>query len=963
MNLQISLSALLSLLSALSMQAGDNLLVNPGAASGATTGWNIIASGGDGWNTNGQAVDDDGSAFITSYEWCSRSQTIDLIEEGFSVAFLDRSPPIKAQEWFKGISNVADLYYLKIELRAADGSVLDSWEAGNQTTPMVADGNWQEQVHLFENYPAGVRSIYWEDGGKDAEFWAGHYGTLLDGARLEFADPTPTAIHLTPGTYPLNAPAGGVAGLLSADDNEGSTHTFELVAEITPSLLVTRGSDWAYLDDGSDPGSVWTAPAFDDSTWPLGAAELGYGEGDEATIISGAGAHYTNYHRHHFDLPASDLARIESLELLLKRDDGAVVYLNGTEVIRDNLPGGTITSTTPASAAASDDGATFTSFSVPLNLLRAGKNTLAVEIHQVNLTSSDASFDLELIASFQGNAYNNGLFTIDDDLLKFAQPANTLPVTIGAHWTVNVLVTDDVGNTLISQLDITGIADPTQPPTAITLSEFSVNEGQSIGTTVGNILVTDADSGDYHTLALVPGNGDTDNALFQIKANRLVTGIVLDDASPLKSIRLRATDRGGFSFEQDFTIEVLPFNNPPSRITFTGTNIDRTATTGTLVGILETNDADVTDSHVYTFVPTVGSEPVIGFKQSWRYLDNGSDLGGSNWTAPAGEFDDSSWKTGTGSFGYGDAQNTLVDYGPDAANKHITTYFRRSFTLANPATHPGYLLKILRDDGVAAYLNGVEVGRSGLADNATATTFADAAIGDADELIPVELPIPANLLVAGTNTLAVEIHQSSATSSDLTFDLSLEGEIDASGSKYFEISNGNEIRIKQTFVDANFPNGTLFNLVIRSTDSGGASVERTFPLRVGFIDPDDLDDDGLPDFWEDFHFLGTVGQGGDDDSDGDGRTNLEEYLFDTFPTDPNSFFALQIEKIGSTQSRLSWPSSSARRYRVEGSLTGEPGSWSATPVGSQTGTDATMSEIITHSTAPKSLLRVVVEIP
>jgi hypothetical protein len=956
-------SLLPPILFVLPLHAGENLLANPGAASGASTGWNIISSGGNGWSSNGQSVDGDGAAFITSYAWCQRSQTIDLIGAGFSETFLDRSPPIRVQEWFKGISNVSDQYYLKVELRAADGSVLDSWEAGSQTSPLVANGSWQEQSHLFENYPAGVRQIYWEDGGKDAEFWAGHYGTLLDGALLEFADPAPTAINLTPGTYPVNAPAGGIAGVLTAEDNEGSTHTFEMIAEVMPVLLVSRGSNWSYLDNGSDQGTAWINPAFDDSSWPAGGAELGYGEADEVTTLAGAGTHLTNYHRHRFELGANDLANIDSLELLLKRDDGAAVYLNGTEIIRDNLPAGILTYDTAASAAATDDGATFNAFLVPVNLLQPGENVLAVEIHQVGLTSSDTSFDLELVTGFQGNSFDNGLFTLDGNLLKFAQAAGTVPVTPGDNWTVNIRVTDDAGNTLTSQLDLTGIVAPTQAPTAIALSESFVTEGQIIGTSVGTIQVTDADEGDYHTISLVPGAGDPDNAFFQIQANRLVTASILDDSSLFRSVRLRATDRSGFFFEQSFVIEVRPFNNIPTEITFTGTTILRAAAAGTLLGILETVDLDFNDIHRYAFVPTTGSEPVIGFGQTWRYLDNGSDLGATNWPAAGGAFDDSSWKVGSGSFGYGDAQNTSVDFGPDSANKYITTYFRRSFTMSNPGAYPNYVLKILRDDGVAVYLNGVEVGRDGLATNATAATFADTAINDANELIPVSITVPANLFVTGNNTLAVEVHQATGNSSDLTFDLSLEGEIDASGSRYFEIMNGNEIRSTQGFTDANLPNGTILNLVIRSTDDGGASVERTFPVRVGLIDLGDLDDDGLPDTWENFHFLDTAGQDGQDDSDGDGRTNLEEYFFDTFPTDKNSFFALQIDQTGPGQLRLSWPSSSARRYRVEWSGSGEPDTWTTTPVGSRIGTGTTMIETVANTLIAKRMLRVVVDIP
>ena len=51
-------------------------------------------------------------------------------------------------------------------------------------------------------------------------------------------------------------------------------------------LLVPEQAIWRYLDDGSDQGTAWRAPGFDDSTWAQGAAELGYGDGDESTVVS-----------------------------------------------------------------------------------------------------------------------------------------------------------------------------------------------------------------------------------------------------------------------------------------------------------------------------------------------------------------------------------------------------------------------------------------------------------------------------------------------------------------------------------------------------------------------------------------------------------------------------------------------------------------------------------------------------
>src|SRR6266496_4393275 len=49
--------------------------------------------------------------------------------------------------------------------------------------------------------------------------------------------------------------------------------------------LITSGATWKYLDTGVDPGTAWRGPGFDDSSWASGAAQLGFGDGDEVTVI------------------------------------------------------------------------------------------------------------------------------------------------------------------------------------------------------------------------------------------------------------------------------------------------------------------------------------------------------------------------------------------------------------------------------------------------------------------------------------------------------------------------------------------------------------------------------------------------------------------------------------------------------------------------------------------------------
>ena len=101
-------------------------------------------------------------------------------------------------------------------------------------------------------------------------------------------------------------------------------------------LLIPTNSVWKYLDNGSDQGTAWRELGFNDSSWSSGRAELGYGDGDEATTLSFGGSgsssnnnkHITYYFRHSFTVPNPSAYVL--LRMLLKRDDGAVVYLNGT---------------------------------------------------------------------------------------------------------------------------------------------------------------------------------------------------------------------------------------------------------------------------------------------------------------------------------------------------------------------------------------------------------------------------------------------------------------------------------------------------------------------------------------------------------------------------------------------------------------------------------------------------------
>jgi titin len=160
--------------------------------------------------------------------------------------------------------------------------------------------------------------------------------------------------------------------------------------------LVAAGATWKYLDNGTDQGTAWRQTGFNDSAWQTGVAQFGFGESDQQTVL--ATGRITYYFRKAFNV--TDPSAFSALMLRLLRDDGAVVYLNGNEVYRSNMPTGTITYQTLASSTVGGaDETTFFETSLNPNLLVSGTNVIAVELHQVTAGSSDMSFDLELLGS------------------------------------------------------------------------------------------------------------------------------------------------------------------------------------------------------------------------------------------------------------------------------------------------------------------------------------------------------------------------------------------------------------------------------------------------------------------------------------------------------------------------------------------------------------------------------------
>jgi len=177
--------------------------------------------------------------------------------------------------------------------------------------------------------------------------------------------------------------------------------------------LISTGSVWKYLDDGSDQGSAWQGINFDENNWKFGPAQLGYGEGDEATLLGYGGIStnkfITTYFRRSFVITNNTM--FTNLLFRVLRDDGAAVYLNGTRVFISNMPETFDYSTLAPSATCCTDETNFFPYNVSPGSLVVGTNVVAVEVHQNDRASGDLSFDLQLIAQFSLTAPPNVTIT------------------------------------------------------------------------------------------------------------------------------------------------------------------------------------------------------------------------------------------------------------------------------------------------------------------------------------------------------------------------------------------------------------------------------------------------------------------------------------------------------------------------------------------------------------------------
>ncbi|MEY2409757.1 MAG: hypothetical protein QOF48_2427, partial [Verrucomicrobiota bacterium] len=290
-----------------------------------------------------------------------------------------------------------------------------------------------------------------------------------------------------------NALVGAFQLSAVATDNNGATGTSAPISitftGAAPSQLIATGSIWRFLDTGVNLAALpWTTVAFDDSAWGSGPAELGYGDSTdgrpEATQV-GYGVDtdkfITTYFRRKFTV--GDPGAYSALTFRTVRDDGAVVYLNGVEQFRLNMPAGPIDNTTHASSPISgaDEAAFYTNNAAASGLV-SGVNVVAVEVHQVNGTSSDISFELELIG-------NTGAIVNNPPTVALTTPSGGTIFTAPANITLSAAASDSDGSVSKVEFYANGakLGEDTTSPFSFTMSGVTIGAYSLVAVATDNL--------------------------------------------------------------------------------------------------------------------------------------------------------------------------------------------------------------------------------------------------------------------------------------------------------------------------------------------------------------------------------------------------------------------------------------------------------------------------------------------
>lgn len=160
--------------------------------------------------------------------------------------------------------------------------------------------------------------------------------------------------------------------------------------------VFSNGSTWKYYDSGSLDNVSWKTATYSDASWKSGATPIGYGKTQATTTAKNLPTYYLRKTFNISDYNASDV-----FVLNYTIDDGMIVYVNGKEAGRYNMPSGNVNYNTAATTYAPGNPDTG-SMTLDASLFHNGSNVIAVEMHNNQTASSDILWNCELLRTTAG---------------------------------------------------------------------------------------------------------------------------------------------------------------------------------------------------------------------------------------------------------------------------------------------------------------------------------------------------------------------------------------------------------------------------------------------------------------------------------------------------------------------------------------------------------------------------------
>lgn len=235
-----------------------------------------------------------------------------------------------------------------------------------------------ERISLANHAGVVIQSVRYRDRGKwpAAPYGTGH-SLVLKHVRLDPAEPE---------SWAQSPELGGSPGKPNFPTGPES---------YVERVLIDRGAIWRYARGTgpfSTPETAWRALSFDDSAWPEGPSGFGFGDDDDATVLSDMLNSYTSVAiRKAFVLSPEDLSGAGDFYLGCDYDDGFIAYLNEVEVVRSKAGSPGEERSWSDVATGSREAGIEEVFKIPKDRFRAGANVLAIVGFNFSLGSGDFS--------------------------------------------------------------------------------------------------------------------------------------------------------------------------------------------------------------------------------------------------------------------------------------------------------------------------------------------------------------------------------------------------------------------------------------------------------------------------------------------------------------------------------------------------------------------------------------------